>query len=76
MNKHWYQIDRRQDNGQLDGYDMVQANNFDTALRSYLGDEYKDYNISKKQINGRTVVTAHCPAETSSYLEITRVIKQ
>jgi len=69
MGKNWYQIDRRQDNGELDGYEMLQADTLDQALQLYLGDDYPDYTVTRALINGKTVLTATCPAETSGYLE-------
>jgi hypothetical protein len=68
-----YQIDRRRNDGGLDGYDMVKAANLNAALRDYLGEDYKDYTTSRSRINGKTVVAARCPAETSTYLEVSRV---
>lgn len=68
-----YQIDRRQENGTLDRYDIVKAKNFDEALKWYLGDDYENYSFEPKRVNGKTVITATYPEETSAYLEITKL---
>lgn len=73
MAKNLYQIDRRQENGELDRYDMVQASSLSDALRNYLGEDYADYEITQSRINGKILLTARCPEETSTYLEVTRV---
>ena len=67
-----YQVDRRDGEGKLEGYDMVKAPNIETALKDYLGNDYTDYTLNKQRINGKVVVTATCPTETSGYIEISR----
>lgn len=73
MSKSWYEIDRREAGGELDGYDMVKGGNLKEELKRYLGTDYKDYVKRHKRVNGRVVVTATCPRKTSGYLEIARV---
>ena len=75
MKKNYYQIDRRDGSGVLDGYEMVKAQNIDLALQAYLGSDYEYYTISKSHINGKVVITARCPQETSGYIEIFRAIE-
>lgn len=70
--KNWYQIDRRQDNGELDRTDMIKAKNFDEALKLYFKEDFSDYDFEKKRESGSTIIIAKCEIETSAYWEITR----
>jgi hypothetical protein len=70
MNKN-YQIDRRQESGELDRYDIVKGKSLNDALQGYLGEDYKDYSVSVKYVNGKKMLTAVCPEETSNYFEVT-----
>ena len=72
MKINYYQIDRRDENGKLEGYDMVKSININTALQEYLGADYVDYKITQNYINAKLVITARCPHETSGYLEISK----
>jgi len=76
MGKNWYQIDRRNGDGTLASYEMIQAQSLDDALRKELGTDYADYTISRRRINGNIAAKAECPAETASYIEVYRVIQQ
>jgi len=73
MKTYTYQIDRRDAQGNLDGYEMIKAANITTALQKHLGADYPDYKTTKKRINGKLMITATCGQETSSYLEVSRV---
>jgi hypothetical protein len=75
MNKNWYQIDRRNDDGTLASCEMIQAQSLDDALRKELGTDYADYTISRRRINGSITVKAECPAETASYVEVCRAAR-
>lgn len=68
-----YQVDRRDGNGNPDGYDIIKAHNFDEALKNYLKEDYTDYKFDKKHVNGKIVITASCPEETAGYLEISKI---
>jgi len=66
MKKNWYQIDRRQESGELDRYDMIKSTSLENALQEYLGSDFSDYTVTKV---GKTL-KAECPQETSIYLEV------
>lgn len=72
MKKSYYQIDRRNSQGTLDGYEMIQAASAEDALKQYLGNDYDDYTITKARVDGLLVTTARCPEETEEYLEVMR----
>ena len=73
MTTNNYQIDRRDENGTLDGYEIIKATSIEDALKSYLGDDYASYDMTTGKINSKTVITARCTNETAGYIEITRI---
>jgi len=65
----FYQVNRRNTKGELDGFEMVKANSLDEAIKNYLKDDYKDYKLIRNRVNGKLVVAATCEEETSGFLE-------
>jgi hypothetical protein len=75
VKKNWYQIDRRNGDGTLASCEMVKAQSLNDAIRAELGNDYADYTISRRRINGSITVKAECPAETASYVEVCRAAR-
>jgi hypothetical protein len=81
MSKKWYQIDKKNEKGELINYEMVKANNRMNALREYLGNniiikeginieviegEYIAYETIQ---NRKQVLNARIPNDKSFYFE-------
>lgn len=83
--KSWYQIDKRQANGELIVYHMVKANNRTSALLQYLGIEADmlrginkpagpdNYIVVDTFKNKKFVLNARTLKDKSFYIEVTRV---
>lgn len=85
MSKKWYQIDKKNEKGELINYEMVKANNRMNALREYLGNDI----IIKEGINieviegeyiayetiqdRKQVLNARIPNDKSFYFEVKTV---
>lgn len=70
MEENWYEINRRQEDGTLDSYEMVRAKNLNDAVKNELGEDAKDYTITRSRVNGKVVITAKCPEQTAGHIEV------